>query len=385
MALSQEMKDLLNAHLDKARVEAIEAYRAKAEEEKKNQSRIDPQTVSGKEFDQKTMVARAARYLKTSRGDASRALEMAQKAGDHQVLKAMGEATLAGGGALVSGQTAQEVIPSLGNASFIRQAGVSYLTMPDGGLSLPYGATGATATYGAEAANVTESSPTTGLINFTPRRMTVISAVSNEQLADSSGRSDVFIANELGLAMARKETSQLLRGTAGTGPTSLRELSVTQSLNFNSTGTSLAQKTADLTKMMSQVEGGNVEFSNPGWVMSSRTKWALYATLDSNGNKAFPEIAQGQLYGHPIYMTNAVPINLSGTNSEIYFASFGSCVLAETAGLSLDISTEASYWNGSATVSAFNLNQTVYRMILRHDFNARYRGLEVSVLEAVAY
>lgn len=46
-----------------------------------------------------------------------------------------------------------------------------------------------------------------------------------------------------------------------------------------------------------------------GWGMSNRTYMKLFGLRDGNGNKVYPEMAQGMLKGYPIQHTSAIPVN----------------------------------------------------------------------------
>ena len=74
-------------------------------------------------------------------------------------------------------------------------------------------------------------------------------------------------------------------------------------------------------------------------------------------------------------LTTQIPTNLGagGNESEIYFVNFADCYIGEDTTLSIAISTEASYKDaGGNTVSAFQRDQTLIRVISKHDFAPRH-------------
>ncbi|HAW61041.1 MAG TPA: phage major capsid protein, partial [Pseudomonas sp.] len=92
-------------------------------------------------------------------------------------------------------------------------------------------------------------------------------------------------------------------------------------------------------------------------------------------NKAYPEIDAGLLKGYKWALTTQIPTNLGagGNESEIYFVNFADCYIGEVEQLAIAISTEASYKDGEGNVvSAFQRDQTLIRVISKHDFGPRH-------------
>jgi len=115
--------------------------------------------------------------------------------------------------------------------------------------------------------------------------------------------------------------------------------------------------------------------------MAPRTFRFLAAMRDGNGNKVYPELDRGELMGYSVGVTTQVPTNLTvgsgsaapANGSEIYFADFGDCFIGEDASLMIDYSKEATYKDGSGNViSAFQRDQTLIRVIAKHDFGPRH-------------
>lgn len=383
-----KLRAMIADMLGKDQADRIEEVRAKAKEPKAGQ--VTPQAAKADEdpkFESGYTMVRALRYLHACHNSRDGAKEMAYKAGDQAVLKAMGEGTLAGGGALVSGAFAEEIVPVLSAKSVIRDMGIPSVPMPDGGLSIPYGDSGATAAWVGESSNITNSEPTTAVIQLVPKKLAIIGAASRELLEDSSGRADRFLREDLARAIAVAENSQLIRGApSANAPTSLKVLSENASTDSASAGTSLANVTADLVGAIYRVENGNVQIDQGGWIMAPRSKWALMGMLSSDGQPVFrDEMREGSLMGYPFKVSTAVPINLSGSNSEVYFGNFSSLILGEGRMSELSVHDGAAYHNGSAVVSALSLDQVVYKVTLREDFNARFRGAELSLITSVAW
>lgn len=86
-----------------------------------------------------------------------------------------------------------------------------------------------------------------------------------------------------------------------------------------------------LDNIMLMAMDSNSNMIKCGWGMSNRSYMKLYGLRDGNGNKVYPEMANGMLKGYPIERTSAIPQNLgAGSNeSEIYFADFNDVVIGE--------------------------------------------------------
>lgn len=120
---------------------------------------------------------------------------------------------------------------------------------------------------------------------------------------------------------------------------------------------------------------GNSNMISCGWGMSNRTYMKLFGLRDGNGNKVYPEMAQGILKGFQIQRTSAIPANLgdAGKESEIYFADFNDVVIGEDGNMKVSFSQEASYQDGDGNlVSAFSRNQSLIRVVTEHDIGFRH-------------
>jgi HK97 family phage major capsid protein len=338
--------------------------------------------------DKGLMAARYIRALAAGKGDPARAAKYAEQVWrDEKLAKALNESTLSEGGALVPTEYSAEVIELLTGRAVVRSLGATVVPMNSGSLTIPKLTGGATAAYVGEGNNATKSQQTTGQLQLSAKKLMALVPVSNDLLRDASGRADTIVRDDTVSAMALREDLAFIRGD-GTqnAPKGMRHWAPATHV-FDSTGTTLAQVTADLAKMVNLLESADVRFLRPGWILTPRSKWFLWQLLDSNGNPVFrEEISQGKLLTFPFKTTTQVPNNLGASSnaSEVTLADFADMIIGENTDLIIDVSTEAAYFDGSAVVAAFSRDETVMRAIARHDFGSRHDE-SIAVLNAVTW
>jgi len=310
------------------------------------------------------------------------------------VIKALSESTLAGGGALVPPTFVAEVIEALKARSVVRRAGVR--TLQGGKATLPFVSTGATAGYVGESTAVNATALTMGQLNLTAKKILAIVPASNELLRHSLSGGimgvDALIRDDLVRGFAAAEDSAFLRGsgTANT-PKGARNWAPTANVNARhnaaSTGSTLAERVEDVCTMLSLVETANIDIGveQCAFVMAPRTKWNLYRVLDSNGNYVFrTEMDAGRFMGFPFFSTSNIPTNLttvSTVGSELIFAAWSMCLILDDLTTTIDVLDGAAYNDVTgALVSGASRDESIIRASCANDFGCRMRGAEVSVL-----
>jgi HK97 family phage major capsid protein len=305
---------------------------------------------------------------------------------DHPVTKALGESTLAGGGAIVPVEFANEIVEELGAQSVVLQFPVRTVPMK-GSLIIPYIDSSATASWVGENSNVTASEPTFGQLQLVDHWLSVQVPVSNSFLRNNSTASDAFIRDHILRVAARKLDSDLIRGLGvSSAPQGLYGQAYTK-FNANTTET-LITVTNELTRAIREVMDENVVLDSGGWIFSPRTWGYLMSILNSNGYPAFKdEMKMGTLLGHPFKISSQIPDNLgSGTDeSEIYFCNFSDEVFALNQDMTVEALNGAAYYNGSAVVSGYSQDQTVFKLMTACDFGSLLRGKNIAVIETVEW
>lgn len=296
--------------------------------------------------------------------------------GDMDVAMAM-ETGGGSGGALVPTNMHDEIIELLRPRTVVRNLGARNVPLPNGNLSMPRMASGATSGYVGEGGDVLASEGTTEDVNLSAKTMITLVPMSNQLIGRAGFRIEQMVLNDIINSMAVREDKAFLRddGTSNT-PTGFKKTATDASRTEPWAGTAdLATIDAYLDSMILKLMNSNSLLITPGWAMSPRSYMKLFGLRDGNGNKVYPELAQGLLKGYPVQHTTTVPTNLgTGTNeSEIYFADWNDVVIGEQENMKVDFSREATYKDSGGTlVSAFSRNQSVVRVVAEHDIGFRH-------------
>ena len=322
-------------------------------------------------------MARLAMSIAAGAGDLQLAEQFAAKEiGDADV--AMAISTAAGsGGALVPESFHSEVIELLRPRTVIRRLGARSVPLPNGNLTMPRMAGGATASYVGEGADPKATGANFDDVKLSAKTMITIVPMSNQLIGTAGYNVEQLVLGDMLSAMAVREDKAFLRddGTDNT-PTGFKAIATAASRTKPWSGTATLEAIdAFLDSLILMLMASDSLMINPGWALSPRSYMKLFGLRDGNGNKVYPELAQGLLKGYPIAHTNTIPVNLgAGTNeSEIYFADFNDVVIGEQDNMTIDFSREATYVDSTGTlVTAFSRNQSVLRLVANHDIGFRH-------------
>jgi HK97 family phage major capsid protein len=311
------------------------------------------------------------------------------KALNESVVKALEASTGAGGGFLIAPEQSEDFIDLLTPRAVVRSFGTPTINMDSGAMQISKLTAGSTAYYIGENRDATASQQDFGMKRLTARKLAVLVPISNDLIRRGGPKVNTIVRNDALRSASLKEDVTFIRsqGTEFT-PKGLRYL-VTPANVLVANGTvNLSNVTFDLGQMVLALEEANVAFANPGWMMAPRTKQYLMTVRDGNGNYAFrAEMLTGRLWGYPYKVTTQIPRNLgSGDESELYLVDFDDIVIGQTLAVEVAMSTEASYIDPTdgQLKSAFSQDQTLLRVLMEHDIQARY-DQSIAVLTEVTW
>lgn len=326
-------------------------------------------------------VARMAMAVAAGKGDMQLASKFASgEIGDAEVAMAI-ETSSGSGGSLVPENLHNEVIELLRPKTIVRALGARSMPLPNGNLSLPRMASGATSSYVGEGADVLATEASTDDVKLNAKTMITLVPMSNQLIGRAGFNVEQLFLNDMLASMAVREDKGFLRddGTNDT-PTGFRAVCVAAGRVVEWSGTAdLETIDAYLDSLMLKLMESDSLLIEPGWGLSPRSYMKLFGLRDGNGNKVYPEMAQGQLKGYPIKHSTTIPVNLdtsaAGNNNEteIYFADFNDVVIGDSDVMTIDFSREATYKDGGGNlVSAFSRNQSLLRVVKEHDVAFRH-------------
>lgn len=322
-------------------------------------------------------VSRMVMSIAASKGDMADAAKFARdEIGDSEVAMAI-ETSAGSGGALVPQNIHSEIIELLRARTVVRRLGAQTVPLPNGNLSLPRLASGATAGYVGEGTDVAATEAEFDDVKLNAKTMITLVPMSNQLIGRAGFQVEQLVLNDILGAMAVREDKAFLRddGTSST-PTGFKARATAASRTLAWSGTAnLATIDAYLDSLILMVLQSDSLLISPGWSLSPRSYMKLKGLRDGNGNKVYPEMDQGMLKGYPILHSTTIPVNLgAGTNeSEIYFADWNDVVIGEMDNMTIDFSREATYKDGSGNlVSAYARNQSLIRVVAEHDVGFRH-------------
>ncbi|WP_175663063.1 phage major capsid protein [Burkholderia ambifaria] len=336
-------------------------------------------------------VARMVRALAAARGDAQLASKIAIERGfGEEVAMSLNTLSSSAGGVLVPENLSSEVIELLRPKSVVRKLGARTLPFENGNVTMPRLKGGAIVGYIGADSDMPATEQTFDDLKLSAKKMAALVPIANDLIkyAGVNPNVDQIVVGDLTAAIGAREDKAFIRddGTANT-PKGLRYWALANNVLKASDGSTLQKIETDLGKAILALENADANLTQPGWIMAPRTFRFLEGLRDGNGNKVYPELANGMLKGYPVGKTTQVPINLgeTGKESEIYFTDFGDVFIGEEETLEIDYSKEATYKDGDGNViSAFQRDQTLIRVIAKNDFGPRHVE-SISVLSGVTW
>ncbi|MFW5407736.1 phage major capsid protein [Pectobacterium brasiliense] len=322
-------------------------------------------------------MARMVMAIAAGKGDLSLAANFAEKDLNDKTLSMAISTASDSGGALVPQNMHSEVIELLRDRTIVRKLGARSMPLPNGNMSIPKMAGGAQAYYTGENKSAKSSESKYGDVKLSAKTLIALVPFSNQLIGRAGFNVESMVLEDILTTIQVREDKAFLRddGTGDT-PKGMRAVAMAASRFKKWVGDPTLLAIDDyLDDLMLMAMDGNSNMIACGWGMSNRTYMKLYGLRDGNGNKVYPEIAQGMLKGYPIERTSAIPRNLgdAGNESEIYFADFNDVVIGEDGIMKVDFSNEATYPDADGNlVSAFTNNQSVIRVVTEHDIGFRH-------------
>lgn len=330
------------------------------------------------------LFARIAMCEAASQGDRGQAIELARKLDIQAEYKAaLSAGSLAGGGALLTGDTANEVIELLRPVSVMRQIGARQVEIPRGTMRTPRIDVGTSAGYVGEGQSIPTTDLKTGEVSLVARKLAAIAVLTNELLQFSGvGANDVdaIVLDDLLDAIGQEENRAFLFGEGTVNEPLGLTNAVAAAHKFGANATvNVANVVADLGKAISTLRSANIRFRRPAWIFSGRTETFLMTLLNANGNFVFrQEIENGRLLRYPFFSTESIPNNLGGGSDEslVILTDASEIMLGDVDQIAVDRSNAATVKIDGSDVNLFETDRAALRtrtwndLVMRHDTGA---------------
>jgi len=311
---------------------------------------------------------------------------------DNDVAMALDTGVPASGGTLVPKAFMAEYIEVLRPQSVVRNRVDRVIPMPNGNMSIPKITGGALAYYVGENQDATVSEQSTGDLELKAKKLITMVPVSNEMInyGGISEGVESMIIGDMTSANGERQDVAFIRGDgANDTPKGLTNLAIAANKKaaVDSVAPSVQEVASDLGKLELSLRNANVKMIKPCYLLSPTQYIYLSKMRDGNGNKVYPEMANGLLGSYPYDVTNNIPSNLgAGANeSEIILVDYNDIVIGDSLELSIAISEEATYKDaGGNLISAFSRDQTLIRLVSSHDIGARHDA-SIAVLTGVKW
>lgn len=284
------------------------------------------------------------------------------------------------GGYLVAETLAAGIIDFVVNRMIAMRLGAQTLDMPTGNVRIARALSGATSYYKPENTGANASQPVLGDLKLAAKKLLTFVAISNDLLSTSSPRVDLFVRNDAVRASTlRKEQAFWSDNGTEDTPRGLKYASANSNAYDNLTPVSIGGAiTADnLLEFVLALTNNKIELDDLGsygWAFAAQIWRDLMNAKASTNQYLLREemMVQKTLLGFPFQHSQFLRASGTGSqNFEVYFGDWSQVMIGLQGLPEVDASTEASYLVSGSLVSAYSSDQTVVRVIERHDFGVR--------------
>lgn len=226
------------------------------------------------------------------------------------------------------------------NASVMRLAGATVLEGLTGNLDLPRLIAGTASAAKAENGTSDEVSPTTAMLQLTPKRLPAYIDISERLLLQSSVAIETILRGHLATQMGATQEAAFFHGT---GTNEANGIAGTSGIGSVAGGTNgLAPSLANLIALETAVDTTNALLGNLSYVSNGQIRGKLKGTpkVSSTDSRMLLD-SDGLVNGYTPYFTNAVSRTLtkgsSSVASAIFFGNFADYVVGYWGGVSLEM------------------------------------------------
>lgn len=266
--------------------------------------------------------------------------------------------TTTNGGFFIQTDVSSDIIDPLRNRLVLAQAGARFLSQLQGNLDIPKNG-GVSVAWATENATATESTPTIGRVQLTPKRLAGFSDLSVQLIKQTSWSVENMVRQDYLNAIAVALDLAGLNGTGSGGqPTGILGTAGIGSVAGGTNG--LAPDNTHITKLEEEVSIDNADLGSLSYITNPKVRRALKNTAIETGDalRVWDRMDNARpLNGYPAYITNNMPSNLtkgsaSGVCSAILFGNFNDLLIGMWGGMDVQSNPYTKLKEGQIEVVA---------------------------------
>lgn len=290
----------------------------------------------------------------------------------HKVLeqkKTLNAGTPSDGGFTVPLAFSGEYIDALVATTLIDKLNIRRVPLIHGNLSIPRMDATSSVSWVGETTSGGGTQPVFGEVNMRAKKLKAITAISNTLLNDSGVNLEGWIAEDLMRKTRIALDDAMINGTGSQyQPLGLKNNSEIQTLSASA----LALTTPN--DMVALLQQANVRLENVHWLLNPiGESWIRNKAFTSGPFAWSDEMARtGKLRGFDFHSSSTIGYDGSGTpNADFWVGDFAEMMFGIARDITIEISKEGSFQSGGQTVSAFDQDLTLIRLITECDFACR--------------
>lgn len=295
----------------------------------------------------------------------------------HRVLeqkKQLNAGTPSEGGFTVPLAFSGEYIDALTAKTLIDKLNIRKVPLIHGNLSIPRMDATSAVSWVGEITKGGKTQPTFGEVNMRAKKLKAITAISNTLLNESGVNLEGWIAEDLMRKARIALDNAMLNGTGSQyQPLGLANNSAVQTTGGSTTALALTTP----NDMVALLEQQNVNLENVHWLLNPIGESWLRNKAFSSGPFAWSdEMARtGKLRGFDFHSSSTVAYTPAAGGAEAYadfwLGDFAEMMFGVARDITIEISREGSFQDGGNTISAFDQDLTLIRLITECDFACR--------------
>lgn len=235
-------------------------------------------------------------------------------------------------------------IELLRNRLALTTLGVQTLTGLTGPVAIPKQTGAATAYWVAEKGATTESNPTVGQINMTPKTCGAYTEFSRRLLIQSSMDVETMVRNELTTILALEIDRVALYGTGSASqPLGLKNITGINTKDFNANQPTYAE----LVELETLIAADNADIGAMAYLTNATIYGGFKTTEKASGTAQFVLEPGGTVGGYPVVRSNQVESN------DVWFGVWSQMIMGMFGALTLQVNPYALDTSGGVRVTAF--------------------------------